>query len=64
MGETGEGAATEGLRLWLAEVSVPPVLVVAGQDATEAPDTTATAFDAQRPAPRLWRRLRRALGRS
>ncbi len=53
-------AEADGLRLRLAEVSVPAVVVVAGQDATEGPHATATASDAHRPVQGLWRRLRRA----
>ncbi len=58
MGETGEGAETGGLRLWLAEVSVPPVLVVAGQEAPEAPPAT---IPTSTSAQGLWARLRRVL---
>ncbi len=52
-------ADAEGLRLRLAEGSVPPVLVVAGQEATEAVPGTETTSETQRPVQRLWRRLRR-----
>ncbi|CAA9556026.1 MAG: hypothetical protein AVDCRST_MAG88-1118 [uncultured Thermomicrobiales bacterium] len=52
-GETGEGAA--------AEVSVPPVVVVASQDAPEGQGTTAPTPVAHRGVQGLWRRLRRAL---
>ena len=47
-------------RLRLAEVSVPPVVVVAGQDATEGAHATTITSAAQRPVQGLWWRLRRA----
>ena len=53
-------AEAAGLRLRLAEASVPALVVVAGQDATEASPATATASDAHSPVQGLWRRLRRA----
>ena len=53
-------AEAEALRLRLAEASVPPVVVVAGQDATEGSHTAGTTPAAHRPARGLWRRLRRA----
>ena len=52
-------AELEGTRLRLAEVSVPAVVVVAGQDAPEAPHATPTTPTAQRTAQGLWQRLRR-----
>ncbi len=56
-------AAAEGerdaLRLQLAEVAVPPVVVVAGPEAPEPPPATDTTPDAHRPAQGLWRRVRR-----
>ncbi len=56
-------ASRRALRLRLAEVSVPAVVVVAGQDATEGQDATGTTPAAQRPAQQLWRRLGQALRR-
>jgi len=55
-----EAAETEAaaLRLRLAEVSVPPVVVVAGQDATEGVRATATTSSAQGRVRGLWRRVR------
>ena len=54
-------AEADALRLRLAEATVPPVLVVAGQDATGAPHATATTPAALGPVQGLWRRLRRVL---
>ncbi len=51
-------AELEGARLRLAEVSVPPLVVVAGQEAPEGADATATTFAAPRGAQGVWRRLR------
>ncbi len=60
-----ERLAAEGerdaLRLQLAEATVPPVVVVAAQDATEPPPAT---IPASTTAQGLWARLRRALGRT
>ena len=55
-------AELEGARLRLAEVDVPPLVVVAGQDATEAPHVPTTTPAPQQPVQGLWRRLRRRLG--
>ena len=55
-------AELDGARLRLAEVSVPAVVVVAGQETTEAPRATATTPAAHRPAQRLWQRLRQRFG--
>ncbi len=58
-------AAAEGerdaLRLQLAEVSVPPVVVVAAQ---EAPEGAPTTIPIPTAAQGLWPRLRRALART
>ncbi len=55
--EAAEGER-DALRLRLAEAAVPPVVVVAAQDATETPPaTTSTPPSAQG----LWTRLRRTL---
>ncbi len=43
-------AELDGARLRLAEVSVPPVVVVAGQEALEEAHATATTPDTHRPA--------------
>jgi len=56
-------AEAEGLRLRLAEASVPPLVVVAGSEATEAVHTPGTTFEAHRPVQGLWRRLRRIVSR-
>ncbi len=54
-------AEADALRLRLAEIDVPAVVVVAGQDATEEQDATPTTPVAHRGVQRLWRRLRRRL---
>ncbi len=58
--EAAEGER-DALRLQLAEVTVPPVVVVAAQDATETPRATTPTPVAHRPLQGLWRRLRRRL---
>ena len=54
-------AELDVVRLRLAEVAVPPVLVVASQDVTEGQDATATTPEAHSPIQGLWWRLRRTL---
>ncbi len=51
-------AEADTLRLRLAEVSVPPVLVVAGQEALEGPNATPATLAAHRGVQGVWRRLR------
>ena len=51
----------DALRLQLAEATVPPVVVVAGQEAAEVPTARDTTPAAYRPAQGLWQRLRRTL---
>ncbi len=58
--EAAEGER-DALRLQLAEASVPPVGVVAAQEAPEGPHARDTTPAAQRPLQGLWRRLRRRL---
>jgi hypothetical protein len=53
-------AELDAVRLRLAEVDVPAVVVVAGQDATEGPDATERTSPAYKPVQGLWWRLRRA----
>ena len=53
-------AELDGARLRLAEVSVPPLVVVAGQDATQGAHAMGTIPVAHEPARGLWWRLRRA----
>ncbi|CAA9556034.1 MAG: hypothetical protein AVDCRST_MAG88-1119 [uncultured Thermomicrobiales bacterium] len=55
-------ADADALRLRLAEVDVPAVLVVAGQDAAEPIRATETTSEAHRPVQGLWWRLRRVFG--
>ena len=55
-------AEAESLRLRLVEATPPAVVVVAGQETTEAPRATATTPAAHRPAQRLWQRLRQRFG--
>ena len=52
-------AELAGARLRLAEVSVPPVVVVAAQDAMEGLRATETTPTTRRPVQSLWWRLRR-----
>ena len=52
-------AELEGARLRLAEATPPAVVVVAGQETTEAAHATATTPTAPTPARGLWWRLRR-----
>ena len=53
------GATAAALRLRLAEVGAPAVVVVAGQDAARGKDATPTIPAAHTPVQGLWRRLRR-----
>ncbi len=53
-------AEADALRLRLAEVSVTPLVVVAGQDAMEASHASETTPEAIRASQGFWRRLRRA----
>ena len=52
-------AERDDLRLRLAEVDVPAVVVVAGQEGAGGPDATETTPAAPSPVQGLWRRLRR-----